>query len=139
MRLKIELFRNWSQQNNPNGPATFVRQGSTNAFQVSWAEYRGDKPLNTGGEEGTRQFAVNFGKKFGELVESSSGTCRFGIFGTAFRSATYPRIQVWILTNNRDHILATHICSAYLSADEIAEVQKIAASLALGPDLPAPE
>src|SRR5258706_16012197 len=45
MRLKIVLPATWARQDNPDGPATFCRQGSASAFQVSWAEYRGGKPL----------------------------------------------------------------------------------------------
>jgi hypothetical protein len=82
-----------------------------------------------------RKFAVDFGRQFGELVESSCGTNGFGLFGTAvFHSASHPRCQVWILTNSQDHILATHICSEQPSPEEIAEVQHIAQSLALGPE-----
>jgi hypothetical protein len=137
MRLKVQLFDNWKWRQDVPGPTAFERQGSTSAFQVSWAEYRGDKPYRPLDEEGMRQFAVKFGREFGELVKSSSGTCSFGIYGTAiFRSASHPRSQVWILTNSRDHILATHICSVAPSAQEVAEVQVIARSLALGPEQP---
>lgn len=117
------------------GPAAFSRRGSTSVLQVSWAEYRSDKPLRQLGEEGIRQFAADFGRKFGDLVESSCGTCGFGIYGTAiFRSPPHPRSQLWILTNGRDHILATHVSSEQPPPEEIAEVEQIAQSLALGAD-----
>jgi hypothetical protein len=135
MRLKIQLFNNWLQRSDVPGPAAFSRRGNTSVLQDSWAGYRSDKPLRQLGEDGIRQFAAEFGRKFGELVESSSGTCGFGIYGTAiFRSLPHPRSQVWILTNGRDHILATHVSSEQPSSDEIAEVQQIAQSLALGPE-----
>jgi len=137
MRLKIELFRNWFQEPVAEGPSLFCRQGSTSAFQVSWAEYRGKQPLKKIEADGLKQFAINFGQKFGELVESSAGTCRFGNYGTAvFRSEKHPRSQVWIVTDGSDHILATHICSQSPEPNEIAEVQRIAISLALGPEKP---
>jgi hypothetical protein len=138
MRLKIELFANWAQQQNPDGPATFCRQGSTNAFQVSWAEYRGGRPPNAGTNE-MKLLAAGFGPKqgFGEMLESSTGACSFGCFGTAvFASTEYPRVQVWFITNGSDHIMATHICDQEPGPEEVSEVQRIAESLALGPDQP---
>jgi uncharacterized protein (TIGR03067 family) len=136
MRLKIELPRTWAQKENPDGPATFTRQGSTNAFQVSWAEYRGGELPTKVTADRLKEMAVDFGqkKRFGDLVESSSGACRYGSFGTAvFSTADYPRIQVWYVSNGRDFIMATHICDRNPDPAEVAEVQQIAQSLALGP------
>jgi hypothetical protein len=139
MRLKIELFTNWWQEDNPEGPVTFRRQQSTCAFQVSWAEYRGKKPLPEPTTDKMRRMALEFGQKsYGSAIESYGGSCRFGTFGTAvFRTSEHPRIQIWITTNGHDHILATHICDREPGADEISEVQQIASSLALGPEIPA--
>ena len=106
MRLKIQLPTNWAQQENPNGPATFSRQGSTSVFQVSWAEYRGGK-LPAATAEELKEMAVNFGQKqgFGEMLESTRGECPYGKFGTAaFSSQKYPRIQVWFISDGRDHM-----------------------------------
>jgi hypothetical protein len=139
MRLKIELLLNWMRRPDIPGAAAFSRKGSTSVFQVSWAEYRGKQPLHKIGVDGLRQFAIDFGQKqaSGELVESSSGPCRFGNFGTAvFRSGEHPRIQIWIVTDGTDHILATHICDRHPEPSEIVEVQQIAGSLALGPEKP---
>jgi len=139
MRLKIELFTNWTQHQNQTSAATFYRQGSTSAFQVSWAEYRGKQPLRKISTDGLKQFAINFGQKnaSGELIEASYGGCRFGNYGTAvFRSEKHPRIQIWIVTDGRDYILATHVCDRYPEPSEVAEVQQIARSLALGPEQP---
>jgi hypothetical protein len=135
LRLKIQLFPNWAAQDNPDGPATFYRQGSTNAFQVSWAEYRGGKPLPKITATSLEQMANAFGQKqsFGEAIESSGGECKFGSFGTAvFHSARHPRIQVWFISDSREHIMATHICDREPQSDEVAEVQQIARSLGLG-------
>ncbi len=137
MRLKIELPTTWAQQENPNGPATFCRQGSTSAFQVSWAEYQNGKPLPEITAESLKQMAAGFGRKqgFGDAVESSGGACRFGTFGTAvFHSAEHRRIQVWFISDGRDHIMATHICDREPALSEVGEAQQIASSLALGPE-----
>lgn len=138
MRLKIHLPRTWAQQHNPNGPATFCRQGSNNAFQVSWAEYRGSESLYVTADT-LVEMATSLGQeqRFGDVIESTSGDCRFGTFGTAvFRAAGHSRIQIWFISNGRDHIMATHICDRVPGASEIAEVQEIATSLALGPEEP---
>src|SRR5689334_21606780 len=69
LRLKIQLFPNWAAQNNPDGPATFCRQASSNAFQVSWAEYSGGKPPNVT-TDGLKQLASDFVPRsgFGKAV-----------------------------------------------------------------------
>ena len=137
MRLKIQLPTNWTQQNNPSGPATFSRQGSTGALHVSWAEYRGAKPLPEITADSLKTMAIAFGQKhgLGETGESSNGPCGFGRFGTAvFRSNQHPRVQVWFISDGRDHIMATHICDREPHPSEVDEAQHIAASLALVPD-----
>lgn len=138
MRLKIQLPATWTQQNNQNGPVTFCRQGSSSAFQVSWAEYRG-----SGSPDATAdtlvEMAICLGQeqRFGDNLETASGDCKFGTFGSAvFRGAGHPRIQIWFISNGRDHILATHICEREPRASEIAEVKQIVSSLALGPEEP---
>jgi hypothetical protein len=81
--------------------------------------------------------ATDFGNSqgFGDLVESASGDCTFGLFGRAvFRSPAHPRIQIWFISNGRDHIMATHISDQEPATDEIAEAQQIAGSLTLGPE-----
>jgi len=86
-----------------------------------------------------KDLATEFGQKkgFGEMLESSSGECRFGRFGSAvFSSVESPRIQIWFISDGRDHIMATHICDRNPEASEIAEAQQIADTLALGPDQP---
>jgi hypothetical protein len=137
MRLQIELPTTWAQQKNTGGPATFCRRSSSNAFQVSWAEYRGKQSPPGSGPDDLTQFAINFGIKndSGELLEFNGGSCRFGNFGTAvFRSAQHPRLQIWVVSNGSDRILATHICSEPPDQDEIVEAQQIASTLALGPE-----
>ncbi len=137
MRLKIQLFRGWLQHDLPNAAATFYREGSNNPFQVSWAEYTGKQTLPELTKKRLEEMAVNFGREndFGKLVESDGDECRFGKLGTAvFSSEHHERIQVWFVSDGRDHIMATHICEQEPDAEEVAEAQQIAASLALGPD-----
>jgi hypothetical protein len=134
MRLKIKLYDGWRQATNTNGPATFYRGQSDNPLQVSWAEYRGQKPLRSVSTDELKDAAMRFGcqQGFGELTESSGGPCEFGSYGTAiFHSTTHPRIQVWFVTDGRDHILATHICSKAADPAEVREVQEIIARVTL--------
>ena len=44
-RLQVRLLPNWTQAENPDGPATFYRTDSSDAgaLQVSVAEYMGGK------------------------------------------------------------------------------------------------
>jgi hypothetical protein len=137
LRLKIELPTTWAQKDNPDGPATFCREDGSGAFQVSWAEYRGGQLSADVSSQSLKQMAERFGRQkgFGEMIESSEGECRYGTYGTGvFRSAEHARIQVWFISDGRDHIMATHICSAEPERSEVAEAQQIAASLALGPE-----
>jgi len=134
MRLTIKLFDAWRQAPSTNGPASFYRGRSDNPLQVSWAEYRGQKPLRSVSTQELQDTAVRFGQQngFGELVESSGGSCAFGSFGTAtFHSAAHPRIQVWFVTDGRDHILGTHICSKDPDPAEVREVQQIMSTVTL--------
>ena len=115
MRLKIELPTTWAQADNPDGPATFCREEGSGAFQVSWAESRGGKLPTDVTAESQKEMAKNFGQSngFGEMTESSGGSCRYGVFGTGvFRSTEHRRMQVWFVSDGRDHIMATHVCSA---------------------------
>ncbi|MFO1514798.1 MAG: hypothetical protein U1F83_18115 [Verrucomicrobiota bacterium] len=139
LRLKIKLLTGWAEHTTTNGPATFYRQQSNNPLQVSWAEYRGKKPLEEVSSEKLKETATTFGQKngFGKLVESSGGKCVFGKCGTAiFRSEKHARIQVWFITDGTDYILATHICSTEPDPTEVGEVKEIVSMLTLGPEKP---
>jgi hypothetical protein len=136
MRLKIQLPTTWFQEENPDGPATFYREDSTSAFQVSWAENQ-SATIPTMSDSDLVQFALDFGAQngFGKVLETRNGMGRFGLFGTAiFRSDEHPRIQLWVVTNNSDFIFATHICDTEPVSEEILEAQQIAESLTLGPE-----
>jgi hypothetical protein len=118
-----------------DGPATFYRSAieTSGALQVSWAENQeGTMPSPT--RESLQEMAEGFGPQIGatDLVESSCGKCDFGNWGTSvFRSDKFSRVQVWFLSNGRDFIMATHICTESLDPIEIAEAQLIVESLGL--------
>jgi hypothetical protein len=139
MRLKIQLQTNWVPVNDNDGPATFCRQESGSAFQISWGEYVGEQKLRKLDTEELKQQAASFGQQngWGELVESSFGQTGFGSFGSSvFRSATHPHMQLWLITDGNAYMLATHICDRVPGDDELAEVRQIVDSLSLGKELP---
>jgi hypothetical protein len=135
-RVKVRLLPNWASADNPGGPATFYRTDSqdSGALQVSlMAEYTGGAPPNPTAQD-LIELAQGHGERHdaGELVETGSGASRIGTFGTAvFRSAEFPRIQFWYLSNGYDFVLATHVCSVEPEAAEVAEAQQIVGMLGL--------
>jgi len=117
---------------------TFVRTGSTASFQVSWAECVGDKSPNSTVET-LKQFVEGLarGNGWAQLIGPTGGPCTFGIYATAvFHANGFPRIQLWMISNGSDHIIATHVCDQKPSEREIAEAHRIALSLWLGTDAP---
>jgi hypothetical protein len=130
------LLPNWAQADNSDGPATFYRTDSddSGALQVSqYAEYNGGKVPNPTYND-LIELAQDHGQRHnaGELVGTDSGACALGSYGAAaFRSAEYPRIQFWYLSNGRDFILATHICTVEPEAAEVTEAQQIVGMLGL--------
>jgi hypothetical protein len=60
------------------------------------------------------------------LLESSSGSCDLGAFGTAiFETSDAARVQVWWLSNGCDYVLATHISKFDPSPEEVAQADEI--------------
>jgi hypothetical protein len=139
VRLKIKLFDGWRQADNTNGPSTFYHGQSDSPLQISWGHYRGQKPLPKYSTDVLKTAAIRYGQKngFGELVDSSGGSCAFGSFGTAiFHSATHPRIQVWFAIDEKDCIFGTFICSKEPDPAEVREAQDIMSLVTLGPEIP---
>ncbi|MHC4215721.1 MAG: hypothetical protein ACYSWP_20430 [Planctomycetota bacterium] len=136
-RIKITLLPGWIDYSseNPEGPATYLRDASEvpGAFQVSLAEHIGREIPNPSLEDFV-ELASKTGETTGatEVIETVSGECRFGRFGSAvMRSKEYSRIQVWYLSEGYDFILATHICTENPDQTELAEVQEIVKELVL--------
>jgi hypothetical protein len=135
-RLQVKLLPNWAQSDNPGGPATFYRTDSddSGALQVSlYAEDTGGKVPNPTPDDLVK-LAQGHGQRHdaGELVGTHSGSCDLGSFGAAvFRSAEYSRIQCWYLSNGRDFVLATHVCTVEPEATEVSEAQQIVGMLGL--------
>jgi len=136
MSFKISLPHGWSELDNPDGPVTFYRDlsESSGALQISTAEYNGGS-LPDPTTEDLKRMSEEFGEKHecGQLVESSCGGCDFGRMGTAaFTSTEHPRTQIWFLSNGRDFILVTHICTTDADPIEVSEAQEIVRTLTFG-------
>ena len=132
----IKLPKGWKDFPNPEGPPTYCRDlsDSPGALQVSVAEYRSGAIPNPSAAD-LKELSEDLGEKngFGDLVESSSSPCDFGMLGTAvFRSEEQPRIQIWHLSNGRDFITVTHICMTEPDPVEVREAQEIVRTLTLG-------
>jgi len=131
-RLKISLLPEWLNisRENPDGPLTFIRDGleSPGVLQISvQAEYVGGKPPNpTVGD--LISFARSLGERneAGDVIEERSGSCAIGQYGTAiFRSQEYPHLQLWVLSNGLDFVLATFTCPVEPSPEELQDIEEI--------------
>lgn len=135
-RVQVRLVWNWEQIANPEGPATFIRADTDEpgVLQVSlYAEYKSGKTPNPTARD-LIELACGHGERHavGELVETSSGVCDLGTFGSAvFQSEEYAREQFWYLSNGWDFVLATLICTTEPDPDEVAEAQQIVQMLTL--------
>jgi hypothetical protein len=82
----------------------------------------------------SRAFGTGTDMNLGDVGESQSGGCAFGKFGTTvYRSAEFPRSQVWYLSDGKDFIMVTHICGEEPNPQELVEVDQIVHMLTLGP------
>jgi hypothetical protein len=139
--IKITLLPGWIDVSKdvPDGPSTFLRELSecSGALQISLAEFKGGKVPNPSEQvliKMSRGFGSGTDINFGEVVESHSGDCAFGKFGTTvYRSQEFPRSQMWYLSNGMDFIMVTHVCSEDPDPQELIEVDQIVSMLTLGP------
>ena len=136
--LDVWLPDEWANISDqyPNGPVTMVWDDplAVGVFQVSTAEYTGGAEPRPS-EADLIKLAVGFGEQhqFGRLIDSFSGKCVMGAFGTAVfkRTESTPTetpaySQVWFLSNGLDFVFATFIGMQDPNAREVADAQRIA-------------
>jgi hypothetical protein len=140
-QLAIALPPNWRDvsHENPQGPATFVRDSheASGALQVSvQAEYvSGPVPNPT--PEQLIAFAERIAAAQGqaEVRGRSSGACAMGRYGTVLmRLPGYSWLQVWVLSNGRDFVLATHTSVDEPSEEEVNEASWVVKNVGLRAD-----
>jgi hypothetical protein len=142
-KLTIWLPDDWANisDQNPDGPLTLVWDDPTasGAFQLSTAEYTGGVEPRPGEKE-LIQLAVGFGEQnqWGTLMNSFSGKCVMGAFGTAafqrtrsMPPATPTYCQAWFLSNGLDFIFATFIAMHQPADRELVDAQRIAEGIDL--------
>jgi len=139
-RLKVKLFQGWADHSALHpGLAAYVRvlSAEPGALQVSRTEYTGSKPLDFSPDK-LMHMSRKMGEgddKWGEVVETRSGECLLGNWGTAvFRSPKIARSQIWHLSNGRDIVLVTHVCQKEPDAQEVKEVAQIVMSMRIVDD-----
>jgi hypothetical protein len=129
-RLKVRLHRGWRQVENPNALATYTRGNGSDSgtLQFSLAQFRHGTLPNS-----SEQALIAMCEKLANNVRgqkhksSGSGKCEFGTFGTVVAKGDSPiRLQVWVLSNQREFILVTHTCEKEPDAQEVAEANEIA-------------
>ena len=135
MIIKAELPDGWSDHTfeDPSGPVTFLRDESNEpgVIQITLTLYEDGKIPNPSCED-LIKLSTKVGENMpaGDLIETSSGKCTFGIFGTAiFKSKEFPRTQIWYLSDGFNFILATHIFAGFPEPEEVDEAQRIVSSL----------
>lgn len=141
-RLLVTLPEGWSDISGevPEAGAMFIKGGreATAALQVSYglnADSSGAAQSLL--EEDLVEMAATaqLGEDFGQVVEKYSGPALFGRMGTAvYRGGRYPRVQVWFVSNGRDLIMASHICTEEPSRQLLEESERIVRNLALLPE-----
>jgi hypothetical protein len=111
-----------------------IRQDN-NALQISSMQSRERTRLMP--EPDVERVATTMAAKFagkieGNVHETSSGTSKFGRYGTAvFSAPKFPYCQIWSLTDEIDFITATYICDTRPTAEEIEDVRQMVLSLTL--------
>jgi hypothetical protein len=137
-RIVVHLPPHWidSSKDNPNGPTTFhsTADNACGALQVSiQAEYVSGVIPNPSGDQ-LIAFAESIAFKDGEVDVRGrkSDSCALGNYGTILvRSTDYSWLQVWVLSNGKDFVLATHLCIDEPSPAEVNEASWIVKNIKL--------
>lgn len=137
MMPQLALHKDWDTIQNPSGPWTLMKKNRQdhNAIQISSMQNQERTRLNPKPdvEHVATVMAGKLGAKIdGNLRETSSGTSKFGRYGTAvFSGPKFPYCQIWALTDEIDFITATYICDAQPALQEIEDVREMVLSLTL--------
>jgi hypothetical protein len=127
--LNIKLLQGWKPLPHSNGPLTFSRGDNPSApvLQFSIRQHNpGPLPNVTG--ETLIAVCEKLGSKVkgGRVTSRLSGTCEFGLFGTvAFEGEEPAHFQAWVVSNQREFILATHVAAAKVLPEEAEEANRI--------------
>lgn len=132
-KIRVKLPPHWLDvsKENPDGPPTFIngKLDEPGVLQISVAKYVKGQLPNPGFED---LISLSEARKdsFGEIVNKFSGLCKFGRYGCVhFSSVQFPHAQVWHLSNGKDFVFVTFICSTQPDESELKEVYNIITSI----------
>ena len=134
-KLKITFPDGWVDisNENPDGPPTFINEKleEPGVLQISTADYiSGEKPIAEYDDLVSLSENAGLRNEFGELITKESGDCKLGKYGCVqFSRPDFPFITVWHLTNGKDFIFSTFICSTMPDQKEVDEVKEILTSI----------
>jgi len=139
--LNIKLPYDWQDisADNPNGPPTFTNMAiaDSGVLQISLAEYLSGKFPNPRLSD-LVDLSKNIGLKneFGDLQSEASGNCAYGLFGSAqFSNHNFPHISIWHLSDGKNFVFATLICTKAPDQKQLNEVNDILMSMKRKPFL----
>lgn len=134
---QLAMHKDWSPIHNPGDVWTLMKKSrqDNNALQISSMQ----KPTRTRlmPKPDVEQVAATMAAKLageiaGNVQEISSGTSKFGRYGTAvFSGREFPHGQIWSLTNEIDFITASYICDTRPTPEEIEDLRQMVLSLIL--------
>jgi len=134
-KLNIKLPDGWEDisADNPNGPPTFIDViiDDSGVLQISTAEYLSGK-LPKPSLADLVDLSKNIGLKneFGDLQNEISGECSYGIFGSAqFSNPQFPHASIWHISDGKNFIFATFICSKVPDQKQVNDVKNILTSI----------
>jgi len=134
-KLKINFPNGWTDvsRENPDGPPTFIdaRLNEPGVLQISFAEYvSGQRPNPNYADLIDLSGSTGLKNNFGKIIKKDSGNCKFGKYGTVeFSGTDFPFISVSHLSNGKDLVFSTYICSRNPHESEINDVKVILTSI----------
>jgi hypothetical protein len=127
--IRVTIPKSWEELDNPQGPYTLIKSNNDEpgVLQISVANYLSGALPNPSLET-LVELSENIGNKnnFGDVLSKASGNCDFGSYGRVdFKSEEHPLIAVWHLSDKKNFVFATFICSKYPEEVEMKEAEKI--------------
>jgi hypothetical protein len=134
LQLNVLLPLHWHKIDAPGYSGKLaLRRGQTDETGVMQGSFALGVQVPNPSAAGLVEQAQNFGIKvgYGKPVETGSGTCAIGIYGMALFHPNPNRAQVWYVTNSRDIVVVSYICSQEQGADGLAEAQSVINTMTL--------
>jgi hypothetical protein len=129
--FKVNAPETWIDltEEDPNGPATFIRKKwnqNPGIIQISRAQQ-----IPAAYTQPNFKELIHLSKEFDtvkefDLMNTKSGHCQYGMYGYAeFKNAEFPFVSVWHLSNKNDIVYLTYISDEHQTESDIDEVYTI--------------